>query len=127
MTREQWRPIDDAPHYEVSDRGRVRRVWKNGPKILKAAPNDCGYFKVSLGRARQAYVHRLVCAAFNGPAPTDEHTVDHLDFNTRNNRADNLRWLTLQENACRHHPAELDAWWGRQRHRKRRSGLKVAA
>jgi hypothetical protein len=44
-------------------------------------------------------VHRIVCTAFNGPPPTDQHVVDHIDTNRANNRPENLRWLTKLENA----------------------------
>jgi hypothetical protein len=44
-------------------------------------------------------IHRIVCSAFNGPPPTDQHVVDHIDTNRANNRPENLRWLTRLENA----------------------------
>ncbi|MEP4039263.1 HNH endonuclease signature motif containing protein [Pseudophaeobacter sp.] len=44
-------------------------------------------------------IHRIVCTAFNGPSPTDQHVVDHIDTNRANNRPENLRWLTRLENA----------------------------
>lgn len=44
-------------------------------------------------------IHRIVCTAFNGPPPTDQHVVDHIDTNRANNRPENLRWLTRLENA----------------------------
>lgn len=43
-------------------------------------------------------VHRLVCEAFNGPAPSERAVVIHLDEDATNNRADNLRWGTQKEN-----------------------------
>lgn len=44
-------------------------------------------------------VHIIVATAFHGPKPTKEHVVDHIDTNRRNNRPDNLRWVTRLENA----------------------------
>lgn len=44
-------------------------------------------------------IHRIVCSAFNGPSPSDQHVVDHIDTNRANNRPENLRWLTRLENA----------------------------
>lgn len=46
-------------------------------------------------------VHRIVIQAFN-PVPNYANlTVDHLDHNTRNNRLDNLEWVTKEENVKR--------------------------
>lgn len=44
-------------------------------------------------------VHIIVATAFHGQKPTKEYVVDHIDTNRRNNRADNLRWVTRLENA----------------------------
>jgi len=43
-------------------------------------------------------VHRIVATAFHGPQPTKDHVVDHIDTNRRNNRTENLRWVTRLEN-----------------------------
>lgn len=44
-------------------------------------------------------VHRIVCTAFHGEAPTPQHIVDHINTNRQDNRPENLRWLTKLENA----------------------------
>ena len=44
-------------------------------------------------------VSRLVAAAFcANPDPGSATTVDHIDGDTENNRADNLRWLSFADN-----------------------------
>ncbi len=43
-------------------------------------------------------VHRIVAIAFHGPPPSKAHVVDHIDTNRRNNRPENLRWVTRLEN-----------------------------
>jgi hypothetical protein len=43
-------------------------------------------------------VHRIVATAFHGPEPSKDHVVDHIDTNRRNNRPENLRWVTKLEN-----------------------------
>ena len=43
-------------------------------------------------------VHRIVATGFHGRAPSKSHVVDHIDTNRRNNRPENLRWVTRLEN-----------------------------
>lgn len=52
-----------------------------------------GYRRVS-----GVIVHKIVATAFCGEQPSPQHVVDHLDTNRRNNRAENLRWVTRLEN-----------------------------
>ncbi len=89
--------------YQVSDLGRVRSLdrecW-NGHvyflrigRVLKQKLSTSGYMRVSLGKGNDAYVHRLVAAAFH-PNPDNMPQVNHKDENKLNNRADNLEWCT---------------------------------
>ena len=43
-------------------------------------------------------VHRVVATAFRGEPPSNDHVVDHIDHNRKNNRQENLRWVTRAEN-----------------------------
>jgi len=43
-------------------------------------------------------VHRLVCAAFHGQAPSNKHNAAHNDGISLHNHSDNLRWATRAEN-----------------------------
>jgi len=52
-----------------------------------------GYMSISAHK-----VHRIVATAFHGPPPSKDHVVDHIDTNRRNNRSENLRWVTRLEN-----------------------------
>ena len=48
------------------------------------------------------YIHRLVAYAWvYNPCPKVFTTVDHMDHDTQNNKAENLRWCTVQLN-CIH-------------------------
>lgn len=89
-------------HYSARDNGAVMRHPREGKRIRKddnvwtfGKPNDkTGYMEIAGQR-----VHRIVAFAFHGNPPTEQHVVDHIDTNRRNNRPENLRWLTRLENA----------------------------
>lgn len=111
---EEWRPIEGAPGYEVSNQGRVRnlggarvRCGKPGgyrtvpARILKpfVVPST-GYLQVLLPDRKKHSVHRLVAKAFcDGYA--DGLVVDHINCIRDDNRAANLRWVTHAENISR--------------------------
>ena len=94
--------------YMVSNQGRVyslTRIRSNcggayKGRMLKG--EYCrGYYCVALldgnGKAKLCKVHRLVATAFI-PNPDNKPQIDHIDGNTRNNNAWNLRWATAREN-----------------------------
>ncbi len=103
---EVWRKAK-IDGYEVSSHGDVRisasgrvlsknflHVKKDGVKIPK-------YLLVTLkvyGESKRFLVHRLVCEAFKGEAPSKRHEVAHYDGNSFNNHHENLRWATRKEN-----------------------------
>lgn len=91
--------------YAVSDDGRV---WSSrAERWLRPHVNHSGYLKVGLnrdGRTLNRFVHRLVCAAFHGEPPDESYQVDHINADHRDNRAENLRWVTGDEN--HHHAVE---------------------
>ena len=80
--------------------GQVKERW-NKLSILRRSYGAC-YCVVCLrpipgGRVYCRYVHRLVLEAFVGPCPPNM-VACHNDGDTRNNKLDNLRWGTQQEN-----------------------------
>ncbi len=89
-------------HYSVRDNGAVfRHARRNKPLRKKydnqwtfGKPNNrTGYMEIASVR-----IHRIVATAFHGEPPTKEHVVDHIDTNKKNNRPENLRWVTRFEN-----------------------------
>ncbi len=86
--------------YVVRDNGAVCRMSRAGRRRRRlddawtfGRPNDStGY--MTLGTH---VVHRIVALAFH-KQPSERHVVDHIDTNRRNNRADNLRWVTRLDN-----------------------------
>ncbi|XHR94281.1 HNH endonuclease signature motif containing protein [Mucilaginibacter sp. UC70_90] len=87
--------------YTVRDNGEVLRHARSGRRprptdnqwTFGKPNNDSGYMEIA-----SVPVHRIVATAFLGIAPTPKHVVDHIDTNKRNNRPENLRWVTRLEN-----------------------------
>lgn len=88
--------------YMIREDGILLKFLKtiDEPKVI-GTPTAKGYIQCSLtlkGRPPlHATVHRLVAKAFV-PNPDDFATVDHIDGNTNNNQASNLRWCSIQKN-----------------------------
>lgn len=109
---EVWKDINQYEgFYQISNLGRVRSVERkvyagNGKtrvangKVLSPTDNGHGYLIVFLtkdGKRVNHYVHRLVAEAFVGDFK--EHSVvNHIDYNTKNNKADNLEITTQLQN-----------------------------
>ena len=108
---EEWKMILRSDGYEVSSLGRVRsldRFVKCGRggesrrmikgRVLKPhIVHSTGYEQVIVGSRRKESVPRLVALAF-----VDGHAnglvVNHKNGNRRDNRKDNLEWVTQGEN-----------------------------
>ena len=83
--------LDD---YEITREGQV--INRHTGRILKPQPNGKGYLRVSIGQ-RLRFVHRLV-AEQHVPNPNNYEQVNHKDGNKLNNHADNLEWVSNQQN-----------------------------
>ncbi len=107
-----WRPVVGyEDRYEVSNTGEIRSLdiyvnCRGGKKRLykgRVKPvyrNNRGYAVVNLCRDNKgAYslVHRLVACAFI-ENPHNKPQVNHIDGDITNNHADNLEWVTDNEN-----------------------------
>lgn len=95
---EMWQPVNGYEGiYEVSDQGRVRNVKRDR---LRKPSNIRGYQAVPLckgGKNRMKLLHRLVAEAFI-PNHENKPQVNHINGNKADNRAENLEWVTPQEN-----------------------------
>ena len=112
----EWRVIAEFPMYEVSSEGYVRtwrrksRKWRNPqpgvrdePVVLKGSVSPLGYVAFILrkeagGKPYRRTAHRLVAQAFLAPPEPGQTDVCHNDGNPANNRVENLRWDTHQNN-----------------------------
>lgn len=117
--------------YQVSNFGNVRSVEREvkqgcygktrvaGGFQLTPTDNGGGYLVVTLrknGERKNFYVHRLVAAHFIENEQGYKY-INHKDYDTHNNRFDNLEWCTQQQNIR----------YSSQRMRKPRKSWKLSA
>ena len=88
--------------YQVSSLGRVMTTRRKGTQggLKTLTENEDGYYRVKLckdGESRRWMVHRLVYEAFVDTIP-ENHEINHIDENKKNNRPENLEAVTHVEN-----------------------------
>jgi hypothetical protein len=113
-SKEQWLTIEGFSNYEVSDRGRVRSktrsVWHKGAeshmkirgKIMRQRWNkSCKCYFLDLiddhKKRRTVYPHKEAAKAFLPKDSGEQTKIIHKDNNPKNNRVDNLQWMTPSE------------------------------
>lgn len=78
---------------KISNLGRKQNAFG---VISSPKPSFGGYCRVHIF-GKNYYMHILVCTLFNGPRPTSNHTVHHINKVPSDNHASNLRWATVEE------------------------------
>ena len=115
---EYWKEIPRFEGlYEASSLGKIRTknrtiFWSRYGKSCKSSIKSkevasfpdarTGHLRVSLrkkGHQKTYYVHYLVLITFVGPRPEGKVCRHYPDRNPSNNRVENLRWGTTQENS----------------------------
>ena len=95
---EEWKVIEKATNYEISNCGQVRN--KNTNKILKPTLNS-GYLTITLTTNNKKVfikIHRIVSEKFL-TCPDETYVVNHKDGIKTNNNVENLEWVSRSENA----------------------------
>lgn len=110
LPNENWKEfyVGDLCYY-ASSLGRIKSgnnivTWNNGkkifhrtlnPKILRGTLTTDGYIRISIGKRKSFFVHRLVALCFIGDSSLE---VNHKNGNKLDNRIDNLEYCTKIEN-----------------------------
>lgn len=93
---EIWVSAFDSPRHEVSNLGRVR--VKKTKKLIHGTLMPDGYLTSELIKDKRFRIHRLVLQSFNPIQDYQNYTVDHINGIRTDNRLENLRWMTNEEN-----------------------------
>lgn len=115
LNEEKWETIKEFSNYEISDKGRVRsksrKVWHKGSQVhmklkgrlMKQRWNKvCKCYFLDLiddkKVRRTVYPHKETAIAFvSNPDPKELVMIIHKDNNPRNNKAENLKWVTASD------------------------------
>ena len=96
---EIWKPIEEYPDYQISSAGNVKSNKRNKEILMKPALSNRGYFSVvtsHYGARKMIKVHILVLKHFGPPQPPNT-TCDHINRIPTDNRIENLRWATQEQ------------------------------
>lgn len=109
MSKEEWRDVKGYERlYQVSNMGRVKSFHYDltAGRIMKPIQHSNGYYVVMLyrnGDSQINLIHRLVARAFVKQPSPDRDQVNHKNGSKADNRAENLEWVTRQQNIRHRH------------------------
>ena len=95
LPNEKWITCCVDIDYEVSNLGRFRN--KQSKIIYEGTITNGGYQRVFI-HSYPFLLHRLIMQSFNPIKNPDTWTVDHINGIRTDNRLENLRWVSGEEN-----------------------------
>ena len=105
--------INNFPAYSITSDGKV---WSRHTRSFKTLERHYkGYLYIKLYNApakpKKEFIHRLVLTHF-GPEPEPgQCQVDHINRNRADNRLENLRWVTPEQNRDNRARPGDEHWW----------------
>ena len=90
--------IEGYENYLIFEDGVV--INSKSGREIKPCLSNMGYYIIGLskdGKRNNFLIHRLIALAYL-PNPDNKLFIDHINRNTKDNRIDNLRWVTRSEN-----------------------------
>ena len=107
----EWRQIEDAPDYWISNRGEILTKRTSNEKIMASHPNKkTGYIQVTLKTnekgtpttSKTFYPHILVAEYFV-ENPDNLSVVHHKNHCKTDNHAVNLEWVSQEQNIWKYY------------------------
>ena len=91
----------EGKKFKCYENGTVERfhIRSNKWKVCHGSPDSTGYLKIGINHGHMEKKHRLIAHAFGINDLTSNLIVDHIDRNILNNRIENLRAITSQQNS----------------------------
>ena len=87
------------PKYHISTKGEITN--KKSGRTLKPQTQKLGYQTICIARPKKnpksVYIHKIV-AVFHIPNPNNYSLINHINGNKKDNRVENLEWITAQNN-----------------------------
>lgn len=106
--------VKGHPRYSVSCDGQILSWnWNNTgkPRLCRLGADSNGYLRVCIDGVVKK-VHRIVAEAFIHNTK-DKPCIDHINTVKTDNRVENLRWCTCEENNNNPLTLEHNAWRGK--------------